>query len=40
MKKIVLTLFSIGILASPFAKADEGMWLPMLLKNNYAEMQR
>ncbi len=40
MKKIVLTLFTIGILASPFAKADEGMWLPMLLKNNYAEMQR
>ncbi len=40
MKKTVLTLLAFNILALNFMKADEGMWLPMLLKNNYAEMQR
>ncbi|MGQ0829077.1 MAG: S46 family peptidase [Bacteroidota bacterium] len=38
MKKLFTILFSI-MLVGPTV-ADEGMWLPMLLKNNYAEMQR
>ena len=40
MKKFTLTLLAFTFLTINFIKADEGMWLPMLLKNNYAEMQR
>ncbi len=40
MKKITITLLAITFLSINFLQADEGMWLPMLLKNNYAEMQR
>ena len=38
MKK-VYTLLAAAFMAST-AIADEGMWLPMLLKNNYAQMQQ
>lgn len=38
MKKIIA--FSVSILTIATAIADEGMWLPMLLKNNYAQMQK
>lgn len=38
MKKLVMLLAS-AMLIGP-TMADEGMWLPMLLNNNYAEMQR
>lgn len=37
MKKISLILASLFITAVSIA--DEGMWLPLLLKNNYAKMQ-
>ena len=40
MKKLLPLLLSFQLLTFTIAKADEGMWLPMLLKNNYAEMQR
>ncbi|MCE3277929.1 MAG: peptidase, partial [Bacteroidetes bacterium] len=40
MRKILLTLLTFNFLTVNFSKADEGMWLPALLKNNYAEMQR
>lgn len=36
--KIVLLLLSFQLLNSTLIKADEGMWLPMLLKNNYEQM--
>ena len=39
MKKIIYTLLASVFIAST-AIADEGMWLPMLLKNNYAQMQQ
>jgi hypothetical protein len=40
MKRII-TLFMAGLLALPFAKADEGMWLPLLLQRlNYVDMQK
>ena len=38
MKKIALILLSFQISFSTITKADEGMWLPMLLKNNYEQM--
>jgi hypothetical protein len=38
MKKIILLFASILIVATSIA--DEGMWLPVLLKNNYTEMQQ
>jgi hypothetical protein len=38
MKKLALVITSIFITAASIA--DEGMWLPMLLKNNYAQMQQ
>ena len=38
MKKIFLSFFTIVSLFS--AKADEGMWIPMLIGKNYDEMQR
>jgi peptidase S46-like protein len=39
-KKIALVLLAFQLLTFNIIKADEGMWLPMLLKNNYAEMQK
>ncbi|MGZ4057108.1 MAG: S46 family peptidase [Bacteroidia bacterium] len=38
MKKIALLLLTFQLLNSTSTKADEGMWLPMLLKNNYDQM--
>jgi len=40
MKKffIVLTVFAIGL--GNLAKADEGMWIPMLINNNIIDMQK
>lgn len=39
MKKIALILFTCTFLLKPIAKADEGMWLPMLLGEQvYADM--
>ena len=40
MKKIALLLLTFQLLTFNLAKADEGMWLPMLLKNNYEQMQK
>jgi len=41
MKKIyTLVLGFAAILSSLFAKADEGMWIPALLTDNHAEMER
>jgi hypothetical protein len=41
MKKILTLILGFATLvSSQFAKADEGMWIPALLTNNYAEMQR
>ena len=39
MKKIAIT-FLLVLLAMPAVRADEGMWIPMLLKRNEAAMQR
>ncbi|MDO9185703.1 MAG: S46 family peptidase [Bacteroidia bacterium] len=39
MKKIIIALL-VSILTIGTTIADEGMWLPMLLKNNYAQMQK
>lgn len=38
MKKILLSVFAITTLLA--ARADEGMWIPMLIGKNYDEMQR
>ena len=38
MKKIALLLLTFQLLTFNLLKADEGMWLPMLLKNNYEQM--
>lgn len=39
MKKIVLSLFILSFVCKPIARADEGMWLPMLLGEQvYADM--
>ena len=38
MKKLFILFASVLIVSSSFA--DEGMWLPMLLKNNYTQMQK
>ncbi|MGB0850823.1 MAG: S46 family peptidase [Bacteroidia bacterium] len=41
MKKIFTLILGFATLVSShFAKADEGMWIPALLTDNYAEMQR
>jgi hypothetical protein len=41
MKNIyTLILGFTAVFSSLFAKADEGMWIPALLTDNYAEMQR
>ena len=40
MLKRILSLLLLVSLSAPFAKADEGMWLPMLIKRlNHADMQ-
>ena len=40
MKKLLLSLITI-LLIVPFAKADEGLWLPLLVKNQkYAQMRK
>jgi hypothetical protein len=39
MKKLVLSIVLLSFLFQPIAKADEGMWLPMLLGEQvYADM--
>lgn len=38
MKKITLLFLTFTLLTSNITKADEGMWLPMLLKDNYEQM--
>src|SRR5436305_5740429 len=38
MKKIFLLIAAASMLQA--AKADEGMWIPMLIGKNYEEMQR
>lgn len=38
MKKLLLSLIAAGTLFT--ARADEGMWIPMLLNKNIAEMQK
>ncbi|MBR9860292.1 S46 family peptidase [bacterium] len=40
MKKIVTLFLGLVLLAGPQARADEGMWIPALLTQNYAEMKR
>lgn len=40
MKKIFLALLTSAILFQPSARADEGMWIPLLLKRNEADMQK
>ncbi|PCJ63717.1 MAG: serine protease [Bacteroidetes bacterium] len=41
MKKIFTLILGFAtLISSHFAKADEGMWIPALLTDNYAEMQR
>lgn len=39
MKRILVVILALNFLVQPFAKADEGMWLPMLLGEQvYADM--
>jgi hypothetical protein len=40
MKKILLSLWAFNCLSVNISTADEGMWLPALLKNNYEQMQK
>jgi hypothetical protein len=40
MKKIYTLILGFALLFNFSAKADEGMWIPALLTDNYAEMQR
>lgn len=40
MKKIILSLFALTTLFTAQVRADEGMWIPMLIGKNYDEMQR
>ena len=39
MKKQLIVWISVVLFIIPFAKADEGMWLPYLLKLNEKDMQ-
>ncbi|MBP5677179.1 MAG: S46 family peptidase [Bacteroidales bacterium] len=39
MKKGIF-IFAVALLALPIARADEGMWIPMLLQRNEAAMQK
>jgi len=40
MKKITSILLLVAMLATTGAKAHEGMWLPLLLNRNYADMKK
>jgi len=40
MKNLVLFVFSLTIICPSISKADEGMWLPMLIDRNYSEMKK
>lgn len=40
MRKLVLILSAFLYVASQFARADEGMWLPFLLNRNYEDMKK
>ena len=41
MKKSIFTLLALYMLISQFARADEGMWLPMFVSRlNYVDMQK
>ncbi len=40
MKKIIAFIVSIVLFSGNYLKADEGMWIPLLLKKNIAEMQK
>ena len=41
MKKIYTLILGLATVFSSFlAKADEGMWIPALLTDNYSEVQR
>ena len=40
MKKLIATLTVALFVLAPCARADEGMWIPMLLQRNEASMQR
>ena len=39
MKKLLLSLITFTVLPFAMLRADEGMWIPMLLQNNEQEMQ-
>ena len=40
MKNLVLFVLSLIIICPSISKADEGMWLPMLIDRNYSEMKK
>lgn len=40
MKKLILSIITACALLGNTARADEGMWIPMLIGKNYEEMQR
>ena len=41
MKKFFNVLVVFTLMASPFARADEGMWLPLFIERlNYVDMQK
>ncbi|MFZ4401145.1 MAG: S46 family peptidase [Bacteroidales bacterium] len=41
MKKTIFAFIAVCMLINPFAKADEGMWLPMFVSRlNYVDMQK
>ncbi len=39
MKKLLIAVIALVLGFSPASKADEGMWIPMLINKNIAEMQ-
>ena len=40
MKKFIVVFFALVIGVLPQLRADEGMWIPLLIKNNIAAMQK
>lgn len=41
MKRFTIAIFALMLLVQPSLKADEGMWLPLLIERlNYADMQK
>ncbi len=40
MKKVIVVLFALLIGVMPKLRADEGMWIPLLIKKNIAVMQK